>query len=163
MLSKLGLKTVVFDDFFEEAEPLIKGLDSERIPNIFINFNYAEDDYKPLTNIRMVFADLFIEKNKSVDGIAAAINDHITENNGPFILVAWTKHPDYLSKLIERLDSYPKNLTFISICLDKNEYFESEQGQDNYADSKYEFIDEKSFDNIREDINKELELLVVSK
>ena len=127
MISDYNLKAVVFDDREEEAKPLIDVLNYERVPNIFINFKDDNRDDKKLQNIRIVFADLIIgdsyEGEKSLDAIRATILDNIDINNGPFILVCWSKHSEHAKVLERRLLEIEQSLNFITIALDKHSYF----------------------------------------
>lgn len=163
MISDYNLKAVVFDDREEEAKPLIDALNYERVPNIFINFKDDSRDDKKLQNIRIVFADLIIgdsyEGEKSLDAIRATILDNIDINNGPFILVCWSKHSEH-SKILEQrlLDIEPK-LNFITIALDKHRYFTKID-----QTGIYELKKGVSFNNISIDIVsklKELEYLEI--
>ena len=88
MLSEYNLKAVVFDDVEEEAKPIIDALNSERIPNIFINFEEDENEDKKIKNIRLVFADLIFgssvsgDINMLIEPVKSAIINNISDNNG---------------------------------------------------------------------------------
>jgi hypothetical protein len=163
MISSYNLKAVVFDDREEEAKPLIDALNYERIPNVFINFKDDSRDDKKLQNIRIVFADLIIgdsyEGEKSLDAIRATILDNIDINNGPFILVCWSKHSEYSDTLQRRLLEVEPSLNFITVALDKHSYFTK-----NDETREYELTEGMNFHNISMDIVsklKELEYLEI--
>jgi len=159
MLSEYNLKAVVFDDVEAEAKPLIDALNYERIPNIFINFGEDTRDDKKLKNIRLVFADIILGTQKGgdadaiVEAIKGSILDNIDDNNGPFILVAWSKDADTLSDtLSDRLRDANDKLNFLSLKLDKNEYFENHEDE-------WKLKDGKTFQDIKDDINTKLNTL----
>ena len=156
MLSEYNLKAVVFDDNEKEAAPLIEALNYERIPSVYINFKDDERDDKKLKNIRIVFADLIIgnyqpgDDNNTVEAIRTSILDNIDDNNGPFILVVWSKHSSLADTLKNRLLEINPQLNFVVIKLDKNEYFESAEN------NKWTLKNEITFQDIKNDINKKL-------
>lgn len=131
MISSYNLKAVVFDDKEDEAKPLIDALNYDRIPNIFINFKDDDrEDQKQLQNVRIVFADLIVGEYASgddaavIEAIRASILDNISVDNGPFILVAWSKHSSLVSLLKDRVLEIEPKLNFLTVELDKNKYFE---------------------------------------
>jgi len=162
VLSEFNLKAVVFDDVEAEAKPLIDALNYERIPNIFINFGEDTRDDKKLKNIRLIFADIILGTQKGgnpdaiVEAIKSSILDNIDDNNGPFILVAWSKDADTLSAtLSERLREANEKLNFLSLKLDKNDYFQKNVDDENI----WELQDDKTFQDIKDDINEKLSRL----
>ncbi len=154
MISDYNLKAVVFDDREEEAKPLIDALNYERVPNIFINFR--DDDRgesKQLQNIRIVFADLIIgeyasgDDNAIIEAIRASILDNISIDNGPFILVGWSKNTKLVNLLQERILEIEPKLNFLTVELDKHEYFTKIDGS-----KDYKIKDGVTFKNISMDI-----------
>jgi hypothetical protein len=161
MLSKYNLKAVIFDDVEAEAKPLIDALNSERIPNIFINFGLDSRDDIKLKNIRLVFADIILGTQKGgepeaiVEAIKGSIIDNIDETNGPFILVVWSKDSDTLSSVLnDRLKEQNDKLNFITLKLDKNDYFEKDT-----TTNEWTLKAGKTFKNIKDDINSQLNSL----
>lgn len=139
MISDYNLKAVVFDDREEEAKPLIDALNYERVPNIFINFR--DDDRgesKQLQNIRIVFADLIIgeytsgDDNAIIEAIRASILDNISVDNGPFILIGWSKNSMLVNLLKERILEVEPKLNFLTVGLDKHQYFTKIDGSQDY-------------------------------
>lgn len=158
MLSEYNLKAVVFDDEENEAKPLIDALNDERIPNIFINFKNDSRDDRKLKNIRIVFADLIVgqyqagDDSATVEAIRTSILDNIDEHNGPFVLVIWSKHTALGEILKSRLLEINKNLNFVIVKLDKNDYFEQDG-------ENWKLKEAKSFLNIKDDMNTQLNTL----
>ena len=157
MLSKYNLKAVVFDDVEAEAKPLIDALNDERIPNIFINFNTDENEDKKIKNIRLVFADLILgttvagDLSALIEPIFRSIDNNISDDNGPFILVVWSKHSDHAEALKDKLES-SSNLNFKMIELDKTSYMHQHEGV-------YQLIDPDAFNRLKGDISDKLNSL----
>ncbi len=160
MISDYNLKAVVFDDREEEAKPLIDALNYERVPNVFINFKNDVRDDKKLQNIRIVFADLIVGEYASgddtavIEAIRASILDNISVDNGPFILVAWSKHSKLVSLLKDRILEVEPKLSFLTVELDKNKYFEKNNNDDIWFQK-----DAKQFSIIGKDIVEQLKEL----
>lgn len=159
MIADYNLKAVVFDDREEEAKPLIDALNYERIPNIFINIKDDSRDDKKLQNIRIVFADLILgeyvsgDDNGTIEAIRASILDNISVDNGPFILVAWSKHSKLVVLLKKRILEIAPKLNFLTVELDKNTYFQKEN------DGSWIPKDNNQFSIISQDIAKQLKEL----
>jgi hypothetical protein len=157
LLSEYNLKAVVFDDEKGEAEPIIDALNSERIPNIFLTFEPNESEDKKIKNIRLVFADLIFGSSVSgnidslVEPVKNAIITNISEDNGLFILIIWSKHSTHADALKRRLNE-ASNLNFEMVTLDKNEYM-IKNGD------KYELKDVNSFESLKEHISERLNSL----
>jgi len=157
VLSEYNLKAVVFDDVEEEAKPIIDALNSERIPNIFINFEEDENEDKKIKNIRLVFADLIFgssvsgDINMLVEPVKSAIINNISDNNGLFILIIWSKHSTHADALKARLKE-ASNLNFEMVTLDKSEYM-IKNGD------KYELKDANSFQLLKENISERVNSL----
>lgn len=94
-------KTVIFDDKIDEVIFLREALDKLLIPNLYIKFDEAvlqeRDESDKLTNVRFVFADILIGTKKeadskvAVEAVVSSILEHISKENGPFILILWSK------------------------------------------------------------------------
>ncbi|MBQ9292323.1 MAG: hypothetical protein IJ211_03535 [Campylobacter sp.] len=155
MIADYNLNVVVFDDEYNEAKPLIEALNYERIPNVFINLGDERNDRK-LQNIRIIFADLVfgtqVLGDNTIEHIRTRILDNISDDNGPFILVAWSKHLDLAKTLEEKILQIKRNFKFLTITLDKNDYFEIEN-------DKYVLKEGMNFNTIRQDIISKIEKL----
>ena len=155
MIADYNLNVVVFDDEYNEAKPLIEALNYERIPNVFINLGDERNDRK-LQNIRIIFADLVfgtqVLGDNTIEPIKTRILDNISDDNGPFILVAWSKHLDLAKTLEEKILQIKRNFKFLTITLDKNDYFEIEN-------DKYVLKEGMNFNTIRQDIISKIEKL----
>jgi|GEM_PF-4448464 len=157
MIADYNLKALVFDDVEEEAKPLIEALNYERIPNIYINFKDDDrGDAKKVQNIRIVFSDLIVgaymdgDETKAVEAIRTSILDNISPNNGPFILVAWSKHSSLVTTLQQRILEVEPGLNFVTVELSKNDYFKQND------ENKWKLKEGVDFKNIISAIKEQL-------
>ena len=114
-------RIIIVDNVLEELEQLGK--------SFFINglgcrtFLYEQDYFEPLKNVRLAFFDVnltqgtaeisnddsieeILEKNSKVfNDLAVAINQYIAPDNGPFVLIFWTKN----SILVNAFKLYMQN------------------------------------------------------
>lgn len=159
MIRDFGFNVLIFDDNYSEVEPLINGLIEERVPHYFINFKTNKIKDKPFKNIRLIFADLILGDNisgdleKNVEPIRKSIVTNIEEDNGPIIIVGWSKHNENLLTLVERINKSMPNIICFPIQLEKTDFIELKD-QDNYA-----LIEGKSHIDILNVINEKLDEL----
>jgi len=125
-------RVVVIDDKVEEGLPLTIALSKNKIPTIYYSGKLEELPSKPLVGIRIVFLDIVL----GTDGqprktqLATAVNIFkriINKNNGPYLLIAWTKHPEYISAIKTELADIPPILLLDmekSNCRDTNGNFD---------------------------------------
>lgn len=156
MIRNFGFNVLVFDDNYSEIEPLISGLSEERIPHYFINFKTDKTKDKPFKNVRLIFADLILDDTlsgdleKNVEPVRKSIIRNIEENNGPIVLVGWSKHNDNLETLASRITKKYPNMMCFPIRLEKTDFIEQ---KDN---GEYGLIEGKSHKDILCEINKKL-------
>ena len=104
---------VVVDDKKEHLGAIIQAFQQLGSPCIGIQFNPAEELNKlHFRGVRCLFLDLhLIEGQAGTDQrrhyglIASILEDNISQNGGPFILVIWTEHEHYSNELREYLDA----------------------------------------------------------
>lgn len=159
MIRNFGFNVLVFDDNYSEVKPLIKGLCEERIPHYFINFKTDKVKDKPFKNIRLIFADLILGDNisgdleKNIEPIRKSIVNNIEQDNGPIVIVGWSKHNENLDTLIKRINEVIPNIFFVPIKLEKEDFIELKD------DNTYDLIEGKSYSDILDVINGELNKL----
>ena len=159
MIRNFGFNVLVFDDNYSEVKPLIKGLSEERIPHYFINFKTDKVKDKPFKNIRLIFADLILGDNisgdleKNIEPIRKSIVNNIEEDNGPIIIVGWSKHNENLETLIRRINEAIPKIFFVPIQLEKEDFIELKD------DDTYDLIEGKSHTDILNVINEKLDKL----
>ena len=109
-----GRVVVIDDKIEEEALPLIKALARTGVAVRFYTGKASELPASPLNGIRLIFLDLKLAGMEFTNDPADLINSlkpvlgrMIDKDNGPYILVGWTKHPEHLKKLCESLNPKP--------------------------------------------------------
>lgn len=159
MIRDFGFNVLVFDDNYQEVKPLIDGLNEERILHYFIDFKRDKTKDKPFKNVRIIFADLILGDNISgdlknnVEPVRKSIVNNIEDNNGPLVIVGWSKHNENLDTLVERITIKFPNMVCIPIRLEKTDFIELKD------DNEYGLIEGVTHKNILQSINKKLEEL----
>jgi len=94
-------KILVLDDEPKEVKKLLYLLNKEGLSFNYYK-SYTELPKKPLTGVRLLFLDFELEtdglsdKNK-ISKLMRFIKKTISENNGPYIIVAWTQYDGLIS------------------------------------------------------------------
>lgn len=109
MIIPRGAKVVIIDDVMDETLPLIKALSQENVPFIYYTgLDKDELPAHPLQNIRLVFLDLELgskglsQKNQRSKAIGI-LKSIIGKNNGPYVVVIWSKHDELIDGIEEAL------------------------------------------------------------
>ncbi len=105
-------RVVVIDDIIEEGLPLVISLAKQNIPVIYFSGKKEELPVKPLTGIRVVFLDIVLgtdgQSPKTQIAAASRIFQSIIDaNNGPYLLIAWTKHDEHIDNIKNELSDRP--------------------------------------------------------
>lgn len=105
-------RVVVIDDKVEEGLPLTLALSKNKIPTIYFTGRLEELPAKPLVGIRIVFLDIVLgtDGQPAKTQVATAIRifkSIIDKNNGPYLLIAWTKHPEHIEAIKTELADIP--------------------------------------------------------
>ncbi len=125
-------RIVVIDDVFEEGMPLVKALSAEGFPVTYFTGDIKELPKKSFSGIRVIFLDIVLgtegqpDKTKISTAISV-IEKIVSKKNGPFLVIAWTKHEE----LIKQMEKALKNEKFQAVmlnlekdaCKDKNEKY----------------------------------------
>ncbi|MDM8552834.1 hypothetical protein QUF72_22325 [Desulfobacterales bacterium HSG2] len=108
-LSNMG-RVVIIDDKFEDTKPLMEVLGKENIPYLYYNGNLEELPENPFTGIRFVFLDIELEgmsgqnKKTKASGSVGRLGKIISKDNGPYVIIAWTKHSEILPLIEENCE-----------------------------------------------------------
>ena len=95
-------KAIVIDDKADEGLPLIKVLSKCRISTIYFTGEINELPPKPFNDVRIIFLDLVLggmtsrDEKTILSTLINVIKRIVHTNNGPFIIVLWTKHDEYI-------------------------------------------------------------------
>lgn len=152
---------VILDDKYREAEPLIKLLSKNNK-----SFRYYDGKPENLPSdtiekeaIRLVFLDYNLTEGTTgsasqASTITANLNRIISEENGPYFILLWSKNKDDAQEFNDDMESayrrHPHLRPLKIECLNKREYFET-------TANGYEFNNDKL-----EEFQKELEEMVNS-
>ena len=97
-------RVVVIDDNKKEAYPLIETLSKKGIPSTYFSSEIEQLPDKPLSGIRIVFLDIELgtigqPDETKISTAIGILNRIISSDNGPYMIIGWTKHADLLKKL----------------------------------------------------------------
>ena len=163
-------KTIVIDDQYEEAKPLLDALTRLHVPFIYSQGKPNSDFPLPKSEIpfhyNLVFMDLNLDfkftgglssegNQKTFKGLHAQILDHLLKNkNRSFVLVIWSnEEEEYKEHYLEIFKGEEKYRTqkkpYKIISLSKPDFFTKQKN------GSYKFIDGKESE-LKERINGEL-------
>jgi hypothetical protein len=99
-----GLKTVrviVLDDDEGEAIELMRALWARRIPALYLSGEENFEEAERLRGVRLAFLDMdltpgSLETKTKIAALINALKRIISDKNGPFLAIAWTKHIDLI-------------------------------------------------------------------
>jgi len=124
-------RVVVIDDDLNEVETLLKVLSQHRVAFTYFTGNIEELPDKPFSDVRFVFLDVVLGKEgitprdekTVISTLIGVVNRIIDKDNGPFILVLWTKHRRYKEIVSNEL----RKVGYCPIVkdLEKSEFFDS--------------------------------------
>ncbi|GEM_PF-3282234 len=97
---------VIIEDKIEEALPLIKLLSHEGIATTYYTGADLELPKKPIQKIRLAFVDIQLfgpsDSHSYAQNILKKLDSIIPEDNGPYILIVWSKTEDINAETLER-------------------------------------------------------------
>ena len=99
-------RVVIIDDTYSEAKPLIQLFGKNNIPYYYYEGTPDDLPDEPIKGVRFVFLDIELEglRGQSVKNIASALTTRLKKiigvNNGPYLIVFWTKHPEIIDQVI---------------------------------------------------------------
>lgn len=102
-------RVLIVDDVEDEVLDLVRALWKIGVAPLYVDPATLESGAltQPLFGVRLAFLDMDIvgagvDPKSKVAALANCLRRVIHPNNGPYVAVAWTKHPE----LVEELDSY---------------------------------------------------------
>ena len=150
-LPKSG-RVVIIDDKFEEALPLIHILSKDRVAVTFFSGRIEELPPEPFRDVRVVFLDVVLEEvqgqdNKTiVSKLIGVTRKIVSRENGPFILVIWTKHPELIKGLQKTLKE--EGFYILIVDLEKHKFFEWKDGKWLFSEDKIEELHKEIEDKV---------------
>lgn len=103
MLSLQTSRVLVIDDEPSEAAPILEALGRHGLGAVYLRGNRQEElPREPLHGIRLLFLDMDLGVGGSGRQVAASTMRVVTrvlaDDGVPIIVVAWTKHPEYVDE-----------------------------------------------------------------
>ena len=135
-------RVVIIDNKFEEALPLIRILSKYRVAVTFFSGRIEDLPPEPFSDVRIVFLDIVLEGLEGADDktrtstLVNVISKVVSKENGPFILVIWTKHPEFIQNIQKALKE--EGFYFLIVDLEKHKFFESKDGEWLFSEDKIE-------------------------
>ena len=96
-------KIVVIDDKPEEVASLIGTLSKNGIGVVYFTGQLEQLPLEPLSGIRIIFSDIDLVESKDnktkKSALLGVFQKVISPDNGPYIIVFWTKHSDFIDDI----------------------------------------------------------------
>ena len=91
---------VIIDDKLDEAFPLMNALAKRGVPYSYYDGKGKNYPKKTLDNVRIIFLDMHLDEaaggatntKNIVSLLVAGIDALVNENNGPYVVMVWSKH-----------------------------------------------------------------------
>lgn len=125
-------RILAIDDNVDHVTAIADALNEQGIACLKMLFNGAITPTGKLTHIRVLFMDLHLVQPGIGDPkihyatIGGLLSEHISDGNGPFVLIVWTAHPDQVGGLSqflnERLQDRPAAIPVSIESLSKSEH-----------------------------------------
>lgn len=98
MLNSCSTRVAIVDDTVDEALPLVRLLSSKGVGVAYYNGKRGVGGAPetPLKGVRFLFLDLGLagEGKPNVNATAGVVKKIIAPDNGPYVLVVWSQHPE---------------------------------------------------------------------
>lgn len=138
---------VIIEDKIEEAMPLIKLLSQKGIAATYYTGADHELPTKPIQKIRLAFVDIQLfgpsDPHSYAQNILSKLDSIISDNNGPYILIVWSKTDDINAETLEREVMSWTKPPVIVLRLNKTSFFTT-------------FVDESMRDSLIEKVDSSL-------
>ncbi len=127
----LSPKIIAIDDDKSHLDALVSGLNELRLANIPIHYsNDKTTPYDMVNHVRVLFSDLHLlgndeqNKEKHFAVISVLLDELVSVENGPFVLILWTRYAGQAHELKSYLDNRleQKKCPVAVIAVNKNKY-----------------------------------------
>jgi len=153
-------RVIIVDNNPDEVKVLIRLLSQRRTAITYFTGKVEELPNKPFPDVRLIFLDVVLEgltgkDTKTIISTLMGVLERIIDkdNNGPFVIVLWTKHLEHVKGLREALKI--GNYRVILINLEKTEFFGT--------DGKTLMDDYELFTKLKKKINEKISEIDVFK
>ena len=140
-------KIVVIDDKLEEVSLLLSSLSKKGIGFLYFNEKLEQLPATPLQGIRIVFSDIDLvgakDDKTKISALIGVLKKIISPDNGPYIIVFWTKHSDLINA-IETQWNKEGVPPLKYLCIEKSSC------QDKYGQYSMELIDKEIQEQTKE-------------
>lgn len=126
-------RVVVIDDEIKEGLPLINALSKNGIPTTYFSGKLKELPETPLEDVRIVFLDIVLDETEGqsdktkISKIIGVMKRIIGNENGPYILIIWSKHNELVEDIKIKLNW---NQPVLTLNLEKWKCKDEEDGFD---------------------------------
>jgi hypothetical protein len=145
-------RIVVIDDNAKEIQPLLFALGRATVPYIY--YDGSKENLpppgKPPGGVRFLFLDIELHgmagqsRKTKASGITAILKRIISDSNGPYVIIFWTKHDGTIDAVLENCTT-SKIPPVAWINMEKNRWLKSvENGAGEISDSSKDKIDQIS-------------------
>ncbi|MGA2940138.1 MAG: hypothetical protein ABSF52_24010 [Syntrophobacteraceae bacterium] len=122
-----GVRVIVLDDQSEEALPVLKALAKKGISAAFYDADPDGFPQNQLTGVRLAILDMDLLGSGGTDknmasAVLGCVKGILSPENGPYILLAWTMHPEVVAQVEDYVfkdDQIPKPIFSLDLTKDQ--------------------------------------------
>lgn len=119
-------RVLIIDDEPEEGLSLAKAFIKLGIATVYLTGNIEDIPEKKLRGLRLIALDMILyeglnDDEQNINSLLAFLLEVVDENNGPIIIIAWTKKPELIENFIEKLRQVPAIKPISIIPMDKHD------------------------------------------
>jgi len=143
-------RVVIIDDNPDEGVPLLRALSQYRVSATYFTGNLEELPENPFSDVRLVFLDIELatrgaDDKTKISKCVKVVERVVSKDNGPFILLLWTKYKPLIKDLIKKLKK--EDYKLIHFDLKKSEVGDME-------DDTYKYYIEKIQGKLKKTLKK---------
>lgn len=150
-----GLETsrvLVVDNDINDGVALLKAFARAGIGGIYLTGKVEELPSKKLNSLRLMALDMILEESggdekQELSALISIISEVVADNNGPFVIVAWTTRPELIELFNQMFATARPDLK--PVCIIKMDKHEMKQ-----EENVREYDVEKILKHVRDEINK---------
>jgi len=100
-------RIVLIDDDAKEVQPLLNALGRLPVPYIYYDGSWDNLPANPTGGVRCVFLDIELqgmegqEPKTKASGITGILKKIISDSNGPYVIIFWTRHEEIIAAVLE--------------------------------------------------------------
>lgn len=123
---------IIIDNQINDAAPLMQVLSKNGHSHTFFSGQVTEMPSKPISGIRVLFLDMVLTGEEERDektimsAVKSVLGRILSDDNGPFVCIAWTKKPNLVKDLKDYLEK--RGFHFPILSWEKKKFF-NESGE----------------------------------